>query len=52
MTIKVSTGDTPFSPVYGTEAAIPAEIGIPTIRTAEVNLATNNDEQRIDLDLL
>ena len=50
--IKVSTGDTPFSLVYGTEAVIPAEIGMPTIRTAEVNVATNNDERRIDLDLL
>lgn len=51
-TIKVSNGDTPFSLVYGTEAVIPAEIGMPTIRTAEVNTATNNDERRIDLDLL
>ncbi|GJX34137.1 reverse transcriptase domain-containing protein [Tanacetum coccineum] len=51
-TIKVSTGDTPFSLVYGTEAVIPAEIGMPTIRTAEVNIATNDDERRIDLDIL
>ncbi|GJU91484.1 reverse transcriptase domain-containing protein [Tanacetum coccineum] len=51
-TIKVSTGDTPFSLVYGTEAVIPAEIGMPTIRTAEVNVATNDDERRIDLDIL
>ena len=51
-TIKVSTGDTPFSLVYGTEAVIPAEIGMPTIRTAEVNVATNDDERRINLDLL
>ncbi|GJU17802.1 reverse transcriptase domain-containing protein [Tanacetum coccineum] len=50
-TIKVSTGDTPFSLVYGTEAVIPAEIGMPTIRTAEVNIATNDDERRIDLDI-
>nr|GEW57090.1 reverse transcriptase domain-containing protein [Tanacetum cinerariifolium] len=35
-----------------TEAVIPAEIGMPTIRTAEVNVATNDDERRIDLDLL
>ncbi|GJW48414.1 hypothetical protein Tco_0080060 [Tanacetum coccineum] len=47
---KVSTGDTPFSLVYGTEAVIPAEIGMPTIRTAEVNIATNDDERRYDLD--
>ncbi|GJT68939.1 reverse transcriptase domain-containing protein [Tanacetum coccineum] len=44
--------DTPFSLVYGTEAVIPAEIGMPTIRTAEVNIATNDDERRIDLDIL
>ncbi|GKE54879.1 reverse transcriptase domain-containing protein [Tanacetum coccineum] len=45
-------GDTPFSLVYGTEAVIPAEIGMPTIRTAEVNITTNDDERRIDLDIL
>ena len=43
-TIKVSNGDTPFSLVYGTEAVIPAEIGMPTIRTTEVNVTTNDDE--------
>nr|GFC04328.1 reverse transcriptase domain-containing protein [Tanacetum cinerariifolium] len=51
-TIKVSTGDTPFSLVYRIEAVIPSEIGMLTIRTAEVNVATNDDERRIDLDLL
>jgi hypothetical protein len=50
--IKVSNGDTPFSLFYGTEAVIQAEIGIPTIRTSEVNVTTNDDERRIDLDLL
>ncbi|GKB62318.1 reverse transcriptase domain-containing protein [Tanacetum coccineum] len=33
--IKFSNGDTPFSLMYGTEAVIPAEIGMPTIRTLE-----------------
>nr|GFB83488.1 reverse transcriptase domain-containing protein [Tanacetum cinerariifolium] len=51
-TIKVSTGDTPFSLVYGTEAVIPAEIGMPNICIAEVNVVTNDDERRINLDLL
>ncbi|GJV67139.1 reverse transcriptase domain-containing protein [Tanacetum coccineum] len=36
--IKSSNGDTPFSLTYGTEAVIPTEIGMPTLRTAEVNL--------------
>nr|GFB91145.1 reverse transcriptase domain-containing protein [Tanacetum cinerariifolium] len=51
-TIKVSTGDTPFSFVYETKAVISAKIRMPTICTAEVNVATNDDERRIDLDLL
>ena len=51
-TIKVSTGDTPFSFVYGTEAVRSAVIGMPTIRTTEVNVTTNDDERCIDLDLL
>ncbi|GJS50059.1 hypothetical protein Tco_0600180 [Tanacetum coccineum] len=50
-TIKV-TQDTPFSLVYGTEAVIPAEIEMPTIRIVEINIATNDDERRIDLDIL
>jgi hypothetical protein len=34
------------------EAVIPAEIGMPTIRTAEINITTNDEERRVDLDLL
>ncbi|GJX78797.1 reverse transcriptase domain-containing protein [Tanacetum coccineum] len=37
--IKSSNGDTPFSLTYGTEAVIPAKIGMPTFRTAEVDVA-------------
>ncbi|GJX49471.1 reverse transcriptase domain-containing protein [Tanacetum coccineum] len=33
--IKSSNGDTPFSLTYGTKAIILAEIGMPTLRTAE-----------------
>ncbi|GJZ62854.1 reverse transcriptase domain-containing protein, partial [Tanacetum coccineum] len=36
--IKSSNGDTPFSLTYETEAVIPAEIGMPTLRTVEVDL--------------
>ena len=50
--IKSSNGDTPFSLTYGTEAVIPAEIGMPTLRTAEVNTITNNEVLEINLDLL
>ncbi|GKG45317.1 hypothetical protein Tco_0495395, partial [Tanacetum coccineum] len=37
---------------YGTEAVIPAEIGMPTFRTAEVDVAKNNEALEINLDLL
>ncbi|GKF34305.1 reverse transcriptase domain-containing protein, partial [Tanacetum coccineum] len=50
--IKSSNGDTPFSLTYGTEAVIPVEIGMPTYRTAVVDVVHNNDEIRLNLDLL
>ncbi|GJX57518.1 reverse transcriptase domain-containing protein [Tanacetum coccineum] len=50
--IKSSNGDTPFSLTYGTEAVIPAEIGMLAIRTTEVDLVQNNEALEINLDLL
>ncbi|GJY77510.1 hypothetical protein Tco_0482626 [Tanacetum coccineum] len=50
--IKSSHGDTPFSLTYGTEAVIPAEIEMPTYRTAVVDAVHNNEELRLNLDLL
>nr|GFA15404.1 reverse transcriptase domain-containing protein [Tanacetum cinerariifolium] len=50
--IKSSHGDTPFSLTYGTEAVIPTEIGMPTYRTAAVNVVNNDEELRLNLDLL
>ncbi|GJT14864.1 reverse transcriptase domain-containing protein [Tanacetum coccineum] len=50
--IKYSNGDTPFSLTYRTEAVILAEIGMPTLRTAEVDLAQNNEALEINVDLL
>ncbi|GJV49535.1 reverse transcriptase domain-containing protein [Tanacetum coccineum] len=50
--IKSSNGDTPFSLTYGTEAVIPAEIGMPTLRTSEVSLEENKEALEINLDLL
>ncbi|GJU49831.1 reverse transcriptase domain-containing protein [Tanacetum coccineum] len=38
--IKSINGETLFSLTYGTEAVIPAEIGMPTLRTVEVDLKT------------
>ncbi|GKB87143.1 reverse transcriptase domain-containing protein [Tanacetum coccineum] len=50
--IKSSHGDTPFSLAYGTEAVIPAEIGMPTYRITVVDAAHNDEELRLNLDLL
>ncbi|GJR62908.1 reverse transcriptase domain-containing protein [Tanacetum coccineum] len=50
--IKSSNGDTRFSLTYGTEAIILAEIGMPALRTAEVDLVQNNEALEINLDLL
>ncbi|GKF14661.1 hypothetical protein Tco_0056123 [Tanacetum coccineum] len=50
--IKSSNGDTPLSLTYETEAVIPAKIGMPTLRTAEVDLVQNNEALKIYLDLL
>ncbi|GKD86356.1 reverse transcriptase domain-containing protein, partial [Tanacetum coccineum] len=41
--IKSSNGDTPFSLTYGTKAVIPAEIGMPTLRTTEVDLVQKDE---------
>ncbi|GKC72182.1 reverse transcriptase domain-containing protein [Tanacetum coccineum] len=50
--IKSSNDDTPFSLTYGTEAVIPAEIGMPTYRTAVGDAVHNDEELRLNLDLL
>lgn len=47
---KSSNGDTPYSLVYGSEAAIPAEIGVSTRRIFELQ---NNDKKLLEnLDLV
>ncbi|GKA86115.1 reverse transcriptase domain-containing protein [Tanacetum coccineum] len=50
--ILSSHGDAPFSLTYGTEAVIPAKIGMPTYRTAIADAVNNNEELRLNLDLL
>ncbi|GKA65093.1 reverse transcriptase domain-containing protein [Tanacetum coccineum] len=50
--IKTSNGDTPFSLTYRTEAVIPAEIRMPTFRTAEVDMDKNDEALQINLELL
>ncbi|GKA35825.1 reverse transcriptase domain-containing protein [Tanacetum coccineum] len=47
-----SNGETPFSLTYGSEAVIPAEIGMPSYRTLMIREEFNEEEQRLNLDLL
>ena len=41
-TKRSSIGDTPFAMVYGTEAVIPIEIGLPTLRSDIVDMPAVN----------
>ncbi|GJT06042.1 reverse transcriptase domain-containing protein [Tanacetum coccineum] len=50
--IKSRNGETPFSLTYGTEAVILIEIGMPTLRTAKVDIIKNDEALGINLDLL
>ncbi|GJY90864.1 reverse transcriptase domain-containing protein [Tanacetum coccineum] len=50
--VKTSNGDTPFALTYGTEAVIPVEIGMPSLRCAEVNQAKNDKGILLNLDIL
>nr|GEW75985.1 reverse transcriptase domain-containing protein [Tanacetum cinerariifolium] len=50
--IKSRNRDTPFSLTYGTKAIIPAKIGMPTLRTAELDMVQNDEALEINLDLL
>jgi transposase InsO family protein len=50
-TPRRSTGETPYSLAYGTEAVIPLEVGLPTNRTALVESGGNDRALEIELDL-
>ena len=40
-TPRRSTGETPFSMTYGSEAVIPIEIGFPTLRSGQLHGGSN-----------
>ncbi|KAL0355344.1 UNVERIFIED_CONTAM: hypothetical protein Sradi_3981300 [Sesamum radiatum] len=51
-TPRGSTGENPFSLVYGTEAIISAELGIPSLRVMNFSEECNGDLLRENLDLI
>ncbi|GJW61854.1 reverse transcriptase domain-containing protein [Tanacetum coccineum] len=50
--IKAYNGETPFSLTYGAEAVIPMDIGMPTLRIAEVDMIKKDEALGVNLDLL
>jgi hypothetical protein len=52
MTARTPTGETPFRLTFGTEAVILVEIGLTSFRTNEYNEGSNDDQLRLNLDLL
>nr|GEV85596.1 reverse transcriptase domain-containing protein [Tanacetum cinerariifolium] len=50
--IKSSNGEKPFSLTYGAKAVILVEIGLPTLRTMEVDMIKNDEALGVNLDLL
>ncbi|XP_070046483.1 uncharacterized protein LOC142169590 [Nicotiana tabacum] len=51
-TVKSSTGETPFSLVYGLEALIQVEVREPTLRFTQANKESNNEALLVKLEFL
>ncbi|XP_075077056.1 uncharacterized protein LOC142163810 [Nicotiana tabacum] len=49
---KLSTSETPFSLIYGSNSLIPVEVGEPTLRYSQENEESNNEALLLKLDLL
>ena len=51
-TTRTPTGETPFRLTYGTEAVIPAEVGVTSVRRGTFNEECNKDKLRLNLNCL
>ncbi|CAL9004916.1 unnamed protein product [Prunus brigantina] len=51
-TKRRSTGETPFSLAYGTEAIIPPHVAVPSIGIEVGSIEQNSEQMRLNLDLL
>ncbi|KAK3013466.1 hypothetical protein RJ639_009774 [Escallonia herrerae] len=51
-TTRTPTGETPFSLSFGTEALIPVEVGLPSLRLTSYDPIQNEEALRANLDLL
>ena len=51
-TVKTPIGETPFNLTFGTEVVIPIEVGLTTFRATTFNKSWNEEELKVNLDLL
>ena len=51
-TVRIPTGETPFRMTFGSEAVVPVEIGLTTLRTSTYNEQQNEEQLRLNLDLI
>ena len=49
---RTPTRETPFKLAFDTEAVIPVEVGVSSLRRAHYDEGINNDELRLSLDCL
>uniref|UniRef100_A0A2N9F1K7 Uncharacterized protein n=1 Tax=Fagus sylvatica TaxID=28930 RepID=A0A2N9F1K7_FAGSY len=50
-TVRIPTGETPFRMTFGSEAVVPVEIGLTTLRTSIYDEQKNEEQLRLNLDL-
>jgi hypothetical protein len=50
--VRIPTGETPFRMTYGSEAVVPVEIGLTTFRTSAYDDKQNEEQFRLNLDLI
>ena len=50
--MKTPTGETPFNLTFGTEVVIPVEVGLTTFKAITFDESRNDEELKVNLDLL
>uniref|UniRef100_A0A2N9FYD5 Uncharacterized protein n=1 Tax=Fagus sylvatica TaxID=28930 RepID=A0A2N9FYD5_FAGSY len=51
-TVRIPTGETPFRMTFGSEAVVPVEIGLTSFRTLAYDGQKNEEQLRLNLDLI
>ena len=51
-TVRTPTSETPFKMAFGTEAVVPMEVGVSSLRRASYDEQSNDDGRKLALDCL